>query len=229
MARRLELHHPPTRSARLDRARALKRDAIEHDLRRLARTGVKVDPAELAEQLEALPTEALLNDAPPQVQRDLLVDLGVKMVYDPRDGTVSVEADVCLRACRRGDLNPCPWPAGQYRCVRVSAGQRLFRFGCRDRQYPPVPPSSRGFRGHRDDKRQPCRRWDLACPVRQRAKLGETLALLGLPPTPTTDLSEWGVGLVATDTDDDPPIPVVEPIQGAIASIMVAVVMRCHQ
>ena len=69
----------------------------------------ELTPADVRELIEGLGDMAdVFADADPGLKAQVYADLGIRMVYRPKERVLAVEAAprVCHSACRRGDLNP---------------------------------------------------------------------------------------------------------------------------
>ncbi len=91
---------------RLKELRATKL-AAEQDLKAARPRGL-LDEADIRALIEAVgPITAVLADADPETKARLYNELGLELTFDATKRLVEVEAlPVCVRSCRRGDLNP---------------------------------------------------------------------------------------------------------------------------
>ena len=123
---------------RLQELRASKL-AAERDLAAAVGTNGDLDDAAIRALIEAVgPISAVLAAADPEAKARLYNELGLDLIFDATKRLVRVEAlPVCVRSCRRGDLNAAFCRPIPYHRVRVHAGQRQFS----ERPSPNGPPS----------------------------------------------------------------------------------------
>jgi site-specific DNA recombinase len=91
---------------RLQALRAAKLTA-QHDLAAAQPHGRLDDDAIRALIERVGPVHTLLDGAEPDARARLYADLGLELTFDAKERLVQIEAlPVCVRSCRRGDLNP---------------------------------------------------------------------------------------------------------------------------
>jgi DNA invertase Pin-like site-specific DNA recombinase len=132
---------------RLQELRAAKLAAERH--LQAARPRDLVDESRIRALIDAVgPIADVLADADPEAKARLYNELGLELTFDAAKRLVQVEAlPVCVRSCRRGDLNAALSGDAASQCVRVRAGQSRFSSDRRANGSHPVPARTTPFPG----------------------------------------------------------------------------------
>ncbi len=115
-----------TLGPRIQQLRAAK-IAAERELAAAQPSSV-LDDADIRALIDAVgPISDVLAGADPDAKARLYNELGLELTFDATKRLVRVEAlPVCVRSCRRGDLNSYDTHDGLWRCVYESPAQRAF-------------------------------------------------------------------------------------------------------